>query len=175
MSLTTSRRGGLRRPLKGLLLATCVGLAAVLALAFAADPAASSISRAVHVARDTARNALVGSVYPDHPSSQQADAGDTEAKAVGLDLLRLDSKLRQRFEIPKNVEGVVVASVSIDSPMAIRPGDAIESINLQSVTSPEKVAAELVASAPGDQLVLLINRHGTDRFIVIRTDPDEQR
>jgi len=71
---------------------------------------------------------------------QQAE----KSAALGLQLAPLDAPMRKRLHIGKDVKGVVVAGVAGDSPAAaigLAPGDVIESVNQQPVTSPEDAAA----------------------------------
>src|SRR3546814_7758967 len=85
---------------------------------------------------------------PDNPqvaaskSESRKDTGSTET-ALGLEFAQLDDRARQRYGIEEGVQGVVVASVSADSPVAdtgISPGDVIVSVEQRAVNSP----AELV-------------------------------
>jgi S1-C subfamily serine protease len=76
------------------------------------------------------------------------------------------------LEIPPNVRGVLVLSIDDDSAFVesgIRPGDVIESINQQPVTSPAETKARLreaLASARKNVL-MLINRNGTNRYLAV--------
>jgi serine protease Do len=89
--------------------------------------------------------------------------------ASGLKLAALTARMRQRLRVPGNIEGVVVTAISDDSPLAgldLLPGDVIEMINQQSITSPGEALAKLrsAAEAGRNTILVLINRHGSNRF-----------
>ncbi len=67
---------------------------------------------------------------------------------------------------------MVVTGVSDDSPLAalgLQPGDVIQSVNQQPVTSPQQVATKLkeARSNKGENVLLLINRHGTSQYLAL--------
>ena len=72
--------------------------------------------------------------------------------------------------------GVIVLSIDDDSAfqrLGLRPGDVIENINQQRVISPAEVTLRLkeaVASTRKNVLVL-INRHGTNRYLAMSLEP----
>ena len=121
---------------------------------------------------------------PDNPKIAQNDnnqsGGDQQAQsqnttALGLKLAPLNDRLRQRAQVPKNVKGVVVTDIADDSPLAalgIEPGDVIQSINQQPMTTPQQVASKLkeVQSGKDKNALLLINRHGTNQYLALSID-----
>jgi serine protease Do len=97
-------------------------------------------------------------------SQQKAE----NSAALGLQFAPLDAQIRRRLHIGKDVKGVVVAGVVEDSPAAavgLMPGDVIESVNQQPVTSPGEAAAKLKEAAKQKQILLLLNRRGTNEFV----------
>lgn len=92
--------------------------------------------------------------------------------ASGLKLTALTGQMRHRLRVPENVNGVVVTAISDSSVLAgldLLPGDVIETIGRRQVTSPGDVLAQLraaAAHAPTNVLVL-INRHGTNRYLAL--------
>jgi serine protease Do len=109
----------------------------------------------------------------------QAEPGEAEnASALGLKLAPLSPELRQRAGVPKDVKGVVVTGVSDNSPLAelgIQPGDVIEQINQEAVTSP-KQAEERLKQAQHEKktnVLLLINRHGTNQYLALSMNKGE--
>ena len=89
--------------------------------------------------------------------------------ALGLRLAPLTDEARQEFDIPRDVHGVVVADVAPDSPAAreIEPGDVIVSINQRVVSAPSEAAEALTAAATSanKNILVLINRKGTNQFV----------
>jgi serine protease Do len=97
-----------------------------------------------------------------------------EVTALGLSLAPLTDALRRRLELPKGLKGVLVTGIDTDSPFAeldLAPGDVIQSIGHQAVTTPQQVAHQL-AEAHGTAL-LLVNRQGTAHYVALtRRKPD---
>jgi serine protease Do len=91
---------------------------------------------------------------------------------LGLKLAPLNDNVRRRADVPKNVKGVVVTGIADDSPLAalgIQPGDVIQSINQQPVTTPQQAEAKLkeAQASRNKQVLLLINRHGTSEYLAL--------
>jgi serine protease Do len=91
---------------------------------------------------------------------------------IGLNLAPVTEARRELLEIPPNVRGVIVLSIDDDSMFlgsGIRPGDVIESINQESVSSPADATARLreIPASGQKHLLLLINRHGTNRYVAM--------
>jgi serine protease Do len=92
---------------------------------------------------------------------------------MGLHLAPLSNDWRQRLHLNKDVKGVVVTSVSDNSPLAelgLRRGDVIESVNQKPVTSPGEVASALdnAKNNKGDDNVLiLLNRNGVNQYVAL--------
>jgi len=101
--------------------------------------------------------------------------GDASATALGLKLAPLSSEMRQRAGVSQQVKGVVVTGVEDGSQMAqagIQPGDVIEQVNRQPVTTPQEAVASLKQAKSGGNLLLLVNRHGTDQYLALSTGND---
>ncbi len=67
---------------------------------------------------------------------------------------------------------MVVTGVADDSPLAslgIQPGDVIQSINQQPVTTPQQAETKLKEAQSGKNknVLLLINRHGTNEYLAL--------
>jgi serine protease Do len=92
---------------------------------------------------------------------------------MGLHLSPLNGDWRQRLHIGRDVKGVVVTSVSDNSPLAdlgLQRGDVIESVNQKAVTTPSEVvsALENAKNAKGDRNVLfLLNRNGVNQYVAL--------
>ena len=109
--------------------------------------------------------------------NQQQEEVPQSASALGLKLAPLTPELRQQLRVQSNVRGVVVTSISDSSPLAdsdLRSGDVIVAINQEPVTSPREAAAKLKAaqSNKGTNVLLQINRHGTNAFVAWSTQDD---
>ncbi len=135
----------------------------------------------VEVLRNGQKTALdvgVGEM-PDNPQQvAQNDRGDEPQQggaenttAMGVKLAPLNDQLRRQAHVPKTVKGVIVTAVADDSPLAalgIQPGDVIQSINQQAVTTPQQAEAKLKEAQAGKKnALLLINRHGTNEYLAL--------
>ncbi len=100
------------------------------------------------------------------PISSDDDPGSA---IDGLALGDLDSRLRQRLGVPKELDGAVILRVEPGSKAAqakLRPGDVILSVNRKPVDS-ARAAKKLYAQAKGPKL-LQIYRKGARIFVAIR-------
>ncbi len=109
------------------------------------------------------------------PSS--TDKG-TEVESAGVKLSTMSAALREEYDIPKDVNGVVITTVKHLSEAAKKgliEGDVIVEINQQPITDPEK-AKEIIAKAEKNgrsSVLLLINREGDVRFVALRLKKSE--
>ena len=94
--------------------------------------------------------------------------------AAGLDLTRLTPQMRRQLRVPEGVAGVVVAGIAGNSPLAglgLLPGDVIQSIDQKPALSPADAIAKLRAAAAGrGAIVVLIDRHGSNRYLALSLD-----
>jgi serine protease Do len=102
----------------------------------------------------------------------EEQGGGENATALGVKLAPLTSQLRQRAGVPKDVKGVIVTAVNDGSPLAelgIQPGDVIEQVDQEPVTTPQQAEAKLKQAQSGRNasVLLLINRHGTNQYLAL--------
>ena len=113
-------------------------------------------------------------------TGQMADLGQDQATppeksgdiASGLKLAALTAQMRHRLRVPANVTGVAVTAIGNDSALAgldLLPGNVIEMIGQRPVASPEDALTELRAAAANARttVLVLINRHGTNRYLAL--------
>jgi serine protease Do len=129
-------------------------------------------------AKETTLEVAVGPM-PENPQVARNDQGGgpgneqtAHATALGLKLAPLNDQMRRRVNAPKSVKGVVVTGIEDNSPLAalgIQPGDVIQSINQQPVTTPQQAEAKLKEAqvAKNKSVLLLINRHGTSEYLAL--------
>ena len=94
--------------------------------------------------------------------------GQQPSTALGMALASLTPQLRGQLQVPKDVTGVVVDRIASDSParaLGLQTGDVIVSIDKKPATSPAEAAAQLKEAAAHGNVLLLINRHGTNEFV----------
>ena len=104
------------------------------------------------------------------PGSHSSGSSATGNSLDGLTLEELSTENRRAFEIaPEIQKGAVVTRVDPRSTVAragIRPGDVLLEVNRVPVDNLQKFQ-ELYSKTKGN-VVLLINRHGTTVFVVVR-------
>ena len=135
----------------------------------------------VEISRNGTRDSLDVAIgpMPDNVAGANKSRGGDEAQpeadstsTFGLELAPLNDQMRKRAGVGKSVKGVVVTGVEDSSPLAelgIQPGDVIQQINQQPVTTPQQAEARLkeAQAAKGQNLLLLINRHGTNQYLAL--------
>jgi len=107
-------------------------------------------------------------------SSSGGEEKGPSATSLGLQLAAVDQNARREFRIPRDVDGVVVMKVASDSPAAalgIEPGDVIVSVDQQPVKTPQEAAERLKEAAANGNILLLLNRHGTNQFVGLTVSP----
>jgi serine protease Do len=144
--------------------------------------AASPVGNAVKMTvwRDQSRKTF--SVKPAAlPSDEKlaANAGPTTAGQrtsipdTGLTVADLTPESRQRYDIPQDVEGVLIVDVDAASTAdreGMRPGDVITSVSLQTVTSTKDIVKIVKDSRGGGQSVVTFKVAGQngERFVALR-------
>ena len=95
----------------------------------------------------------------------------------GMTLQPLSDAIRQRFDISKDTQGVLVVDVTERSSAAekgIRPGDIIMEISQEEVKTPQQVVERLKTAEKENRksALLLINRDGESRYVSIKLTPE---
>lgn len=120
-------------------------------------------------------------LFNDTPSSEPApnDEG-LGIDTVGLSVRNVAAEDRAAYNIPDDVEGVVVTKVKTGSEAVekgMAAGDVIVEINQQPATDP-KTALEIIDSAKKsgrNSVLLLVNREGDVRFVALRLNKPENK
>lgn len=98
-------------------------------------------------------------------------------EVLGLKISKLTASLSQQYQVPENVEGVVVVSISADSTAAttgVRPGDVIVEANQVQVLEPEQFSKQVEEAKKLNRknITLLINRRGEMIFFTVKLEDD---
>ncbi len=98
--------------------------------------------------------------------------------ALGLELSQITGQMRQDFELPDDVKGVMVAKVDGGSAAAekgITAGDVIVEVDQEAVTTPDDVAKQIEkARKEGYRVVTLLVYSDNDyAWIAVRIDDEE--
>ena len=112
------------------------------------------------------------------PGEQLAEAGAAKPDAaqggptIGVALAPLTPDLRDELDIPRQVNGAVVAEVRPGSPAegaGLRQGDLVVGIGAKAVASPEDAVQAIRAAAKdGKSVALRIMRDGRARFVAVK-------
>ena len=87
----------------------------------------------------------------------------------------ISPRLRDRFDIAEETEGVVITAIDDNGPAAdkdLRNGDVVVEVNQQPVSTPEDVA-DMVREAKDKgrgKVLMLVEREGDLRFIAVDID-----
>ncbi|MBL8711019.1 MAG: PDZ domain-containing protein, partial [Rhodospirillaceae bacterium] len=95
-----------------------------------------------------------------------------ESAVLGATLAPLNEMARAKFQLPADMQGVVVADLAPDSPLldeGIQPGDVIVKVGDRVVTDPAEIErlAKVVRDSDKPVLLMLVSREGRDRFVAI--------
>ena len=93
--------------------------------------------------------------------------GDIEAVAMGISVEALTQDVRRKHRIKDEVKGVRVVSINARSEASgkIMPGDIIEEVGFEIITSPDDFKAAVKTFETGDTPVdILVNQRGNYRF-----------
>jgi serine protease Do len=105
-----------------------------------------------------------------------ADANSgVQVSALGATLAPVTPATRQMFNLDDSENGVVVADLDSDGPLAdqgIRPGDVIKRVSDSAVASPGDVKrlAEKAKENKENVLLMLVDRQGRSLFIAVKLD-----
>ncbi len=109
------------------------------------------------------------------PDKPQTTSKSNEVDGTGMFVSDLNSVLRQTFEVPEDVNGVIVTKVNPTSDAALKgmtPGDLIVEVNQQKVASVDEVTAQVSKlQTEGKTSVLLLVDHqgrGDVRFVALK-------
>lgn len=98
------------------------------------------------------------------------EPGVDDKAALGVSVMPLTPELAARAKASKDVKGLFVGDVDPDGRAAaagIQPGDIIQEVNRQAVSTVDELRAAVKKS--GDKpTLLLINRQGNDVFVTVR-------
>jgi len=97
-------------------------------------------------------------------------SSETEEALEGVEVSDLTPRLRRQLELPAGSEGVVITGVDPSSRAAeagLREGDVIRQVNRKPVSNVAGLQAELNRSGAKEDVLLQINREGSNLFVVV--------
>jgi len=107
------------------------------------------------------------------PRGQSVEPEEAEIESLGVAVTAITKEMREQFNVPEEVHGVLVTGVTADSGAAekgLRPGDVIVEVNQEEVSSPGQIASKVSEAMENDRrsVLLLVNRNGDLRFVAVR-------
>ncbi len=107
------------------------------------------------------------------PRGDAIEPEEAEIESLGVAVTAITDEMREQFNVPEDVKGVLITGVTADSGAAekgLRPGDVIVEVNQEEVSSPGQIAAKVSEAVDNDRrsVLLLVNRNGDLRFVAVR-------
>lgn len=92
---------------------------------------------------------------------------------LGVDVARTTAEVRDRYQLPEGVEGVVITAVDPNGPAfeeGLREGDVLAEVSQEQVSTPDEVKriVEGAKKAGKRSVLLLIETQGGFRFVAVR-------
>jgi serine protease Do len=119
----------------------------------------------------------VGQYHANGEEAASENEGGANQKArIGISVANLDDNARQQFNVPAQIQGVVVEEVKPGSPAddaGIQPGDVIEEMDRHPVTSAGQFAAEVRNAPANKDILLLVWSHGNASYLTIHPEEGE--
>lgn len=99
--------------------------------------------------------------------------GHQAIENLGLQVAPINPQLRQRYELPPEMAGVVVTDVNRDSDAAekgILPGDVLLEVNQKAVETPKQIqdAVKEALKQKKSSVLLLVNTRNNLRFVAVK-------
>ncbi len=98
---------------------------------------------------------------------------DTPSSKLGMQVDELSTRARRQFEVPKDVEGVVITDVTELSPAddaGLRPGDVIMRVDAREISSQQEFSEAIAGLRSGAMVRLYVYRAQADQksFVFLR-------
>ena len=109
-------------------------------------------------------------------ASNEGENGGNKGK-IGIAVGDLNGQAREQFNVPENVQGVVVQQVRPGSPAddaGLRPGDVIMEMNRKPAQSANDFVNDVHNSASGQDLLLLVWSHGNASYRTVHPELGQQ-
>jgi serine protease Do len=108
--------------------------------------------------------------FPSKVERASADNPSSDKSLQGVTVENLTPETAQQLKLPASTKGVVVDQVSSASPAAdagLQPGDVIQQVNRQPVTSVQEYSQAVGASQKDQPVLLMVDRNGNTMFLAV--------
>lgn len=125
----------------------------------------------------TTLHLTVGQYHANGQEANNEGENGNHRGRLGVTIGNLDDQARQQFNIPDQIHGVVVTDVKPGSPAddaGLQPGDVIQEVNRQPVTSVGEFAGMVRNSPANKDMLLLVWSHGNSSYRTIHPDENVQ-
>jgi serine protease Do len=122
-------------------------------------------------------NLTVGEYHAKNETASNEGDNTNKKGKIGIAVVDLSGQTRQQFNVPDNVQGVVVQQVRPGSPAddaGLQPGDVIMQVNRKPAQSANEFVNEVHNSPSGQDMLLLVWSHGNASYRTVHTDGGEQ-
>jgi serine protease Do len=113
-----------------------------------------------------------------HAKGEEASSGNPTGQQkgkIGVAVANLDDNVRQQFNVPDQVKGVVVQDVRPGSPAedaGLQPGDVIQEVNRKPAGDASAFAGAVHAAPNDKDILLLVWSKGSASYRTVRPDPN---
>ena len=123
----------------------------------------------------TEKLAMIVALAPaaQQPAAVSRERGGDPAESptvMGIWFATLTPDLRRELHLAASVQGAVIGGIDTSSGAAaigLVPGDVVISIDRQAVATPAEAAQKLRAAVGEEDVLILVNRHGSSQFVVL--------
>ena len=122
-------------------------------------------------------NLTVGEFHGNKEVADNDSQDGPQSGKIGLSVANLTPDVRQQFDVPDQVHGVVVQNVRPASPAddaGIQPGDVIVEVNRKPAESASQFVNEVHQGASGKDILLLVWSKGNSSYRTIHHDQQDQ-
>ncbi|KJU83078.1 serine protease MucD [Candidatus Magnetobacterium bavaricum] len=133
------------------------------------DPGTMVDVKVIRESKELVLSVKVGELPDDKAAALMPSAQESETKMRGIGVQNLTPTMRERFNVPAKVSGVIVTGVEEDGPAAsvLRPGDIIGEVNKKRISNVTDYEAAISNIKKDDDVLVLVYRSGSFIYVTI--------
>ncbi|MBF0339071.1 MAG: DegQ family serine endoprotease [Nitrospirae bacterium] len=135
----------------------------------AIDPGTTVDVKVIRETKEVMLSVKVGELPDDKTAAMLPSAQESETKMRGISVQNLTQSLRERFNIPAKVSGVIITGVDEGSVAAsiLRPGDIIGEVNRKRVSNVSDYETAISTIKKDDDVLLSVYRAGSFIYVTL--------